>query len=413
MNKYKFGNHICRLREDKGLTQNELAQLLGVSDKAVSKWENGQSVPRMETFEALAHTLGTTVEELIAISKDGATIVYIKNDFTPLINLEIDGKQFSLKSNEKTYVEVNPDKFTLKISGDLETDEVNNELDEIIKNENKFKNKLFSKATKKLVKHISNSFLLVDCNYICEHFEDGQTITVTDAELNLGDAVWTYEEFIMHYPVCESEDMKFTLQKADGKNKNEYIKKMKNAGIASDIGLNFFEIILNYPLRGLYFKHLCKSNVIKKNITNADKIKERRSRKKPFGCLSFLGVIFIVLCVWCVLDIILTPYTTPAVVSGDYSTVTYYGNVYKRIDTLPENAKPEKFLGADTFDEAVNEGNPRLDQWTEDSKVQSFADPDGNKYLWLIENYTDTVLAEEMTYEDFKEIYVYILAEER
>ncbi len=409
MNKYKFGNNILKLREDKKLTQSELAQILGVSDKAVSKWENGQSIPRMETFEALAHALDSTVEELIAISKDDATVIYIKNDFTPLINLEIDGKQLSLKSGEKTYVEVNPDKFTMKISGNLTTDEVNLELDKISKEDKNIKNKLFAKVTNKVVNDVANSFLLVDCTYLCENYSDGQVINITDGELSLGDVAWTYEEFIMHYPNVESDNMKSTLQKTQGQNSKTYITKMKRAGFTSDIGLGFIEMILNYPLRGLYFKHLCKPHVIKKHIINAEKIKLRQAQKKPFGCLSFLGAIFIILCVWGVIDIILTPYTTPAVVSYDYSTIEYYNDVYERIDELPENATPEKFLNAYTFDDAINDGNARLDQWTEDSKVQSFTDPDGNKYLWLIENYTETILDKEMEYADFQEHYVYKL----
>lgn len=51
MNMYKFGNYICKLREEKNLTQSELASLLDVTDKSVSKWENGQAFPRIDTFD--------------------------------------------------------------------------------------------------------------------------------------------------------------------------------------------------------------------------------------------------------------------------------------------------------------------------------------------------------------------------
>ncbi len=61
MNMYKFGNYICKLREEKNLTQSELASLLDVTDKSVSKWENGQAFPRIDTFEKLALVLGTSV----------------------------------------------------------------------------------------------------------------------------------------------------------------------------------------------------------------------------------------------------------------------------------------------------------------------------------------------------------------
>lgn len=66
MDKYKFGSKLCSLREEKGLTQKDLATLLDVSDKAISKWENGQSIPRMETLEKLSSVFGTTLENLLS-----------------------------------------------------------------------------------------------------------------------------------------------------------------------------------------------------------------------------------------------------------------------------------------------------------------------------------------------------------
>lgn len=75
MNDYKFGNFLCSLRESKELTQAEVAQILSVTPAAVSKWENGESKPRLETLFKLAEILEVTVEELIAgefIEKDNA-----------------------------------------------------------------------------------------------------------------------------------------------------------------------------------------------------------------------------------------------------------------------------------------------------------------------------------------------------
>lgn len=65
MNDYSFGNFVCQLREEKGLTQAELAYMLGVTAAAVSKWENGASKPKIEVLFSLAKILGVTPEELI------------------------------------------------------------------------------------------------------------------------------------------------------------------------------------------------------------------------------------------------------------------------------------------------------------------------------------------------------------
>ncbi len=66
MNDYDFGNFLCMLREQKGMTQAEIAQMLNVTPAAVSKWENGESKPRTDTLFQLAEILGVTAQELIA-----------------------------------------------------------------------------------------------------------------------------------------------------------------------------------------------------------------------------------------------------------------------------------------------------------------------------------------------------------
>ena len=66
MNDYCFGNFVCMLREKKGLTQAEIAQKLGVTPAAVSKWENGSSKPRVEILFQLADILEVKPEELMA-----------------------------------------------------------------------------------------------------------------------------------------------------------------------------------------------------------------------------------------------------------------------------------------------------------------------------------------------------------
>lgn len=73
MNNYTFGNYICNLREKKGLSQAELGKILGVSNKAVSKWETGASYPSTEIMLPLAEALGTTIEELYTVVSQSKT----------------------------------------------------------------------------------------------------------------------------------------------------------------------------------------------------------------------------------------------------------------------------------------------------------------------------------------------------
>ena len=66
MNQYVTGTIIKTHREAKKLTQAELASILGVSDKAVSKWETGRSYPDITLIEPLAKALGLSAIELLS-----------------------------------------------------------------------------------------------------------------------------------------------------------------------------------------------------------------------------------------------------------------------------------------------------------------------------------------------------------
>lgn len=66
MDKYVTGAVIRKLREAKKMTQEELADKLYVSSKAVSKWETGQGFPDISLIEPLASALGISVIELLS-----------------------------------------------------------------------------------------------------------------------------------------------------------------------------------------------------------------------------------------------------------------------------------------------------------------------------------------------------------
>ena len=61
-----IGKRIALLRKEKGLTQEELAQHMGVSPQAVSKWENDQTCPDISALPKLAKLLGVSVDELLS-----------------------------------------------------------------------------------------------------------------------------------------------------------------------------------------------------------------------------------------------------------------------------------------------------------------------------------------------------------
>lgn len=66
MNQYVTGSMIRTLREQKRLTQAELAEKLFVSDKTVSKWENGKGYPDVSLLQPIAAVFGISVAELLS-----------------------------------------------------------------------------------------------------------------------------------------------------------------------------------------------------------------------------------------------------------------------------------------------------------------------------------------------------------
>ncbi len=69
MNDYNFGNFLYSLRTEKGLSQLQLGQMLGVTNKAVSKWENGSAKPNTKLIPQIAAIFDVTVEELFACKR--------------------------------------------------------------------------------------------------------------------------------------------------------------------------------------------------------------------------------------------------------------------------------------------------------------------------------------------------------
>ncbi len=69
MNQMKIGRFIAACRKEKNLTQMQLAEKLGITDKAISKWERGIAMPDTSIMLALCDILGISVNELLSGEK--------------------------------------------------------------------------------------------------------------------------------------------------------------------------------------------------------------------------------------------------------------------------------------------------------------------------------------------------------
>ena len=74
-----IGEMISSLRKEKGMTQNELAEKMNVTDKAVSKWERDLSCPDINTISKLADILDVSVDELLQAKKKEYSATKLKD----------------------------------------------------------------------------------------------------------------------------------------------------------------------------------------------------------------------------------------------------------------------------------------------------------------------------------------------
>ena len=93
-----IGEFIQILRKEKGLTQKELAEIIGLSDKTISRWENGNSLPDTSMLLPLCKVFGITVNELLSCEKIAPEDYPVKAEKT-IITL-FDQNQTDRKSNK-------------------------------------------------------------------------------------------------------------------------------------------------------------------------------------------------------------------------------------------------------------------------------------------------------------------------
>ena len=69
MNQEKIGKFIAECRKMKKMTQQDLAEKLGVTDRAISNWENGKNMPDLSLFKPLCKELEISINDLISGEK--------------------------------------------------------------------------------------------------------------------------------------------------------------------------------------------------------------------------------------------------------------------------------------------------------------------------------------------------------
>lgn len=102
MDQQKMGLFIAQERKGKNMTQQELADCLHVTNKAVSKWETGKSLPDGATLEPLARALGVSVDELLAGERRPEPSADRPEPFSPPKIQTVDVYQAKARAAEQT-----------------------------------------------------------------------------------------------------------------------------------------------------------------------------------------------------------------------------------------------------------------------------------------------------------------------
>ena len=82
MNQEKIGKFIANCRKQKNITQQELAEKLGVSDRTIGNWENGRNMPDLSLFKPLCKELDITLNDLMSgekVNEKNLSFVFICN----------------------------------------------------------------------------------------------------------------------------------------------------------------------------------------------------------------------------------------------------------------------------------------------------------------------------------------------
>ncbi len=118
MNQETIGKFIAECRKSKNLTQEQLAEKLGVSNKSISRWENGKTMPDYSILLNLCENLDISVNELFScekLSNENFRVEADKNLLCALENSTFNLKE-KIKSYRKTWLKKNRIRIALSVA---------------------------------------------------------------------------------------------------------------------------------------------------------------------------------------------------------------------------------------------------------------------------------------------------------
>ena len=99
MNQENVGKFIAALRKEKNLTQEQLAEILGVNNRSISRWENGHCMPDLSLLQVVSKELGVSISELLngrRMSKE--EMIDLRDSINTII--ELSNKEKNMKTKK-------------------------------------------------------------------------------------------------------------------------------------------------------------------------------------------------------------------------------------------------------------------------------------------------------------------------